>query len=116
MMWRSTTRTLRAGDQLRETARMAYLIAAPVIIPSPGVPPKKIAEFVGRVSTESESVSIAVMERPTGRSGPGQRPEFDEYTVVLAGVLTVETESGPLSVSAGQAVHAAAGEWLRYST
>jgi len=95
---------------------MAHFIAAPIGIPSPGTPPKKIAEFVGRVSTESESVSIAVMESPTGWSEPGQRPDFDEYTVVLAGVLTVETESGTLLVSAGQAVHAAPGEWLRYST
>jgi quercetin dioxygenase-like cupin family protein len=95
---------------------MVRLIPAPIVIPSPGTPPKVISEFVGRVATENGAVSVAVMESPTGWSEPGQRPEFDEYTVVVAGELRVETEDGSFSVSKGQAVHAAAGEWVRYST
>ena len=95
---------------------MANLIAAPIVIPSPGTPPKLISEFIGRVSTESSAASVAVMDSPTGWSEPGQRPEFDEYTVVLTGVLSVETEEGSFRVAGGQAVHALAGEWVRYST
>jgi mannose-6-phosphate isomerase-like protein (cupin superfamily) len=95
---------------------MAQLISAPIVIPSPGTPPKVISEFVGRVATQNGDVSVAVMESPTGWSEPGQRPEFDEYTVVVAGELRVETEAGALSVSKGQAVHVPAGEWVRYST
>jgi quercetin dioxygenase-like cupin family protein len=95
---------------------MAQLIETPTIIPSPGSPPKQIAEFVGRVRTGTPEVSIAEMHSPTGWAEPGQRPSFDEYTVVLDGALTVETEEGTLSVAAGQAVHIAPGEWVRYST
>lgn len=95
---------------------MTDLIPAPVLIASPGMPPKQIAEYFGRVSTDDAGVSIAVMESPTGWSEPGQRPEFDEYTVVLSGELMVETEDGTFSVSGGQAVHAKPGEWVRYST
>ncbi len=95
---------------------MARLIEGPFVVPSPGTPPKKIAEFVGRASTATESVSVAVMESPTGWSEPGQRPEFDEYTLVISGELTVETEDGILVVRGGQALHAPAGEWVRYST
>jgi quercetin dioxygenase-like cupin family protein len=92
------------------------LIEQPFVVPSPGTPPKQIAEFVGRAATLDEALSVAVMESPSGWREPGQRPEFDEYTVVLRGVLTVETEDRTLSVTAGQAVHAPAGEWVRYST
>jgi ethanolamine utilization protein EutQ (cupin superfamily) len=95
---------------------MATLIDAPVIVASPGTPPKKIAEYVGRVSTRTEAASVAVMESPSGWTEPGQRPEFDEFTVVLSGELAVETEGATLVVRAGQAVHAPAGEWVRYST
>lgn len=95
---------------------MARLIDSPVVVPSPGTPPKTIAEFIGRVSTGSEGCSVAVMRSPTGWTEPGQRPEFDEYTVVIEGELTVETEGPTLLVQAGQAVHAPAGEWVRYST
>lgn len=95
---------------------MARLIERPFIIASPGSPPKQIAEFVGRVATLDEALSVAVMDSPSGWQEPGQRPEFDEYTVVLRGELTVETDDGTLSVGAGQAVHAPAGQWIRYST
>jgi ethanolamine utilization protein EutQ (cupin superfamily) len=95
---------------------MAALVPAPSVIDAAGEPPKKISEFVGRIATESADVSIAIMESPSGWSEPGQRPDFDEYSVVLEGELRVENEEGELSVAAGQAVHASAHEWVRYST
>jgi len=95
---------------------MAELIDGPVVIPSPGSPPKTISEYVGRVSTKTTNASVAVMDSPAGWTEPGQRPEFDEYTVVLRGELTVKTEGGTLVVRAGQAVHTSPGEWVRYST
>ena len=95
---------------------MAQLIAAPTIIPSPGTPPKQIAEYIGRVATESPAVSVAMMDSPPGWSEPGQCPEFDEYTLVLAGELSVETDEQSFRVVAGQAIHAPAGQWVRYST
>ena len=96
---------------------MPRLIAAPTVVPAAGEPPKLIREFVGRVNTGTEAVSVAIMESPQGWVEPGQAPEFDEYTVVLDGRLVVESRGGPpLSVDAGQAVHTAPGEWVRYST
>ena len=99
-----------------QTLRMARLVPSPVLIASPGSPPKEIAEYIGRVSTKSEAASVAVMRSPTGWAEPGQCPEFDEYTVVLAGELTVDTASETLRVRDGQAVLVPAGEWVRYST
>jgi ethanolamine utilization protein EutQ (cupin superfamily) len=95
---------------------MAHLIPAPTVIQSPGSPPKQIEEFVGRVATQNPAVSVAVMRSPTGWSEPGQRADFDEYTIVLSGRLSVETGGGTLAVASGQAVQVAAGEWVRYST
>jgi hypothetical protein len=95
---------------------MPRLIEAPAIVTAAGTPPKRIAEYVGRLRSANSEVSIAVMESPAGWSEPGQRPEFDEYTVVLHGVLEIEHESGRLRVPAGQAAIAVAGEWVRYST
>ncbi|MBA3267096.1 MAG: cupin domain-containing protein [Acidimicrobiia bacterium] len=96
---------------------MARLIAAPSIVPAAGDPPKTIIEFVGRVNTGTEAVSLAVMESPSGWTEPGQTPEFDEFTLVLEGQVVVESREGDaLVVEAGQAVHAPAGEWVRYST
>ena len=92
------------------------LIPAPAVIPAAGTRPKRIEEFVGRVSTATAAVSIARMVAPAGWVEPGQKPEFDEYTLVLEGSLRVETRNGSLDVSAGQAVCVAAGEWVRYST
>lgn len=77
---------------------------------------KLIDEYIGRVNSGDERVSIAHMRSPAGWSEPGQRPAFDEYTVVLGGALQVEFEGGLLEVSAGQAVIVRAGEWVRYST
>jgi mannose-6-phosphate isomerase-like protein (cupin superfamily) len=95
---------------------MPELIDAPVRVEAAGEPPKLIDEFAGRASGGEERLSIARMRSPAGWSEPGQRPEFDEYTVVLAGSLSVESESGSLDVGAGQGVLVRAGEWVRYST
>jgi mannose-6-phosphate isomerase-like protein (cupin superfamily) len=95
---------------------MPELIESPVRVEAAGEPPKLIDEFAGRASGGEERVSVARMRSPAGWSEPGQRPEFDEYTVVLSGALRVESEDGSLEVGSGQAVLARAGEWVRYST
>jgi len=96
---------------------MARLIATPSVVPAVGEPPKTIVEFVGQVNTGTDGVSLAVMESPGGWIEPGQTPQFDEYTLVLEGQVVVESRQGQaLVVAAGQAVHAPAGEWVRYST
>jgi mannose-6-phosphate isomerase-like protein (cupin superfamily) len=95
---------------------MPELIDAPVRVEAAGEPPKLIDEFVGRASGGEERLSIARMRSPAGWSEPGQRPEFDEYTMVLAGTLQVEGEDGSLDVEAGQGVLVRAGEWVRYMT
>jgi mannose-6-phosphate isomerase-like protein (cupin superfamily) len=95
---------------------MAELIDTPVRVEAAGTPPKLIDEFAGRASNGEARVSVARMRSPAGWAEPGQRPEFDEYTVVVAGALRVETEGGELDVRAGQGVLARAGEWVRYST
>ena len=95
---------------------MPQLIERPKVITAAGNVPKRIEEFVGRVGTGDEAVSVARMRSPAGWEEPGQTPEFDEFTVVLRGLLRVEHESGTLDVRAGQAVVARAGEWVRYST
>jgi uncharacterized cupin superfamily protein len=92
------------------------LIASPSRVEAAGEPPKLIDEHVGRVNTGTETVSVAHMRSPAGWQEPGQRPEFDEYTLMLHGVLHVEHEDGTLEVRAGQAVIAHAGEWVRYAT
>jgi mannose-6-phosphate isomerase-like protein (cupin superfamily) len=95
---------------------MPELIEEPVRVEAAGEPPKLIDEFAGRASNSEERVSVARMRSPAGWQEPGQRPEFDEYTVVLSGALHVESENGALDVSAGQGVLVRAGEWVRYST
>lgn len=92
------------------------LIEKPTVIEAAGNLPKRIEEFIGRVNSGTEAVSIARMKSPPGWVEPGQTPEFDEYTVVLAGVLRVESREGVTDVSAGQTVIARRGEWVRYST
>ncbi len=91
-------------------------IPAPTRITAAGNKPKLIDEYVGRVNSETEALSVAHMRSPGGWIEPGQRPSFDEYTVVLRGLLRVEHEGGQLDVAAGQAVITHAGEWVRYST
>ncbi len=95
---------------------MARLIESPSVIQAAGNKPKKIEEFVGRVNSGTSDVSVARMTSPGGWLEPGQTPEFDEYTVVLRGLLRVETRGGTLDVRAGQAVIISKGEWVRYST
>ncbi|SRR5712691_4969696 len=93
---------------------MPTLIAKPTRIAVPGN--KFVDEYFGRVNSGDSQVSIAHMRSPAGWSEPGQRPEFDEYTLVLSGAVHVEHEGGVMEVSAGQAVMARKGEWIRYST
>jgi mannose-6-phosphate isomerase-like protein (cupin superfamily) len=93
---------------------MPTLIDCPTPIPVPGG--KQIHEYIGVVNSGTEAASVAIMNSPAGWSEPGQRPEFDEFTVVLKGALHVEFEGGTLDVSAGQAVISKKGEWVRYST
>jgi ethanolamine utilization protein EutQ (cupin superfamily) len=94
------------------------LIERPSRVEAAGSKPKLIDEYVGRVNTGEGRVSLAHMRSPEGWVEPGQRPDFDEYTVVLEGCLHVESHDGgePLRVSAGQAVLVRGGEWVRYST
>lgn len=95
---------------------MPRLIQHPTIVQAAGNKPKQIEEFVGRVNTTDAHVSLARMNSPEGWVEPGQRPEFEEITLVLAGMLRVDFEDGSLDVLPGQAVVAAKGEWVRYST
>ena len=95
---------------------MPTLIARPTIVQAVGNKPKRIEEFIGRVNSGTTDVSIARMTSPSGWVEPGQTPEFDEYTLVLRGELTVESQGSQLTVQAGQAVIVPAGEWVRYST
>ena len=95
---------------------MPTLIENPTRIQAAGTKPKLIDEYIGRVNSNSSPVSVAHMRSPTGWQEPGQTPEFDEYTIVLRGMLRVEHRGGHLDVRAGQAVIAHRGEWVRYST
>jgi mannose-6-phosphate isomerase-like protein (cupin superfamily) len=95
---------------------MPRLIEAPSVIQAAGTKPKRIEEFAGRVNSGHGAVSVARMVSPTGWAEPGQRPDFEEITVVLRGLLRVEHEGGALEVRAGQAVVTSPGEWIRYST
>ena len=91
-------------------------ILKPTTITAAGNKPKRIDEYIGRVNSGTEGVSVAHMRSPGGWVEPGQRPDFEEYTLVLKGALHVEFEGGSLEVQAGQAVITHAGEWVRYST
>lgn len=91
-------------------------ISSPTIVQAAGNKPKQIEEFIGRVNSRTEALSIARMKSPAGWLEPGQTPEFDEYTVVLRGMLRVTTRTGVADVRAGQAVIANRGEWVQYST
>ncbi len=95
---------------------MPTLIEGPSIIQAAGTKPKRIEEYAGRVNSGHSRVSVARMISPEGWLEPGQQPEFEEITLVLKGVLRVESKEGRLDVRAGQAVVAHPGEWVRYST
>jgi len=104
-------KNLKKGHEL-----MPKLIDAPTVIKAAGNKPKVIEEFVGRVNSKTEAVSIARMKSPAGWAEPGQTPEFDEYTVVLRGLLRITSRTGVLDVKAGQAVIIHRNEWVQYST
>ncbi len=95
---------------------MPQHIKAPAIVKAAGNKPKIIEEYVGRLNTQTEQLSIARMKSPNGWAEPGQTPEFDEFTVVFKGMLRVETEDETIDVRAGEGIIARAGEWIRYST
>jgi mannose-6-phosphate isomerase-like protein (cupin superfamily) len=92
------------------------LVSKPARVAAAGTKPKLIDEYIGRVNTETQGLSVAHMRSPGGWVEPGQTPDFDEYTVVLRGTLRVESQQGVLDVQAGQAVLTPKGEWVRYST
>ena len=95
---------------------MPTLVAEPTRIRAAGNKPKLIDEYIGRVNSRTAALSVAHMRSPQGWEEPGQEPEFDEFTVVLKGMLRVKHREGVMDVSAGQAVIAHRGEWVQYST
>ena len=95
---------------------MAEKINSPTIIQAAGNKPKMIKEYIGRVNSGTQNLSVAHMQSPAGWQESGQTPEFDEYTIVLSGTLRVETHTEILDVNAGEAVITRADEWVRYST
>jgi len=95
---------------------MPTLIAQPARISAAGTKPKLIDEYVGRVNSKTAGVSVAHMRSPQGWEEPGQTPEFDEFTVVLKGMVRVRHKGGQMDVMPGQAVIAHGGEWIQYST
>lgn len=95
---------------------MPTLISSPSRIAAAGTTPKIINEYIGRVNSKTSAVSIAHMRSPAGWVEPGQKPTFDEYTLVLKGMLRVDHEAGSIDVRAGQAIIAHSGEWIRYSS
>lgn len=95
---------------------MPQLIKGPTVVQAAGNRPKRIEEFAGRVNSGHSGVSVARMQSPAGWEEPGQRPAFEEITVVLRGTVRVDFDGGSMDVAAGQAVVTAPGEWVRYST
>jgi quercetin dioxygenase-like cupin family protein len=95
---------------------MPTIIKNPTKIEAAGNKPKIIEEFVGKVNSFNEEISIAKMKSPEGWEEPGQTPEFDEYTIVLKGLLRVETQDMAINLKAGEAIITHKGEWIRYST
>lgn len=95
---------------------MATIIKSPTTIEAAGTPPKQIEEFIGRVNSRTDALSIARMRCPSGWFEPGQTPEFDEYTVVLKGTLHIRLKEGEFDIAAGQAIIVNSGEWVQYSS
>jgi mannose-6-phosphate isomerase-like protein (cupin superfamily) len=95
---------------------MAIKIKGPTIIKAAGNKPKRIEEFIGRVNSKTDEVSIARMKSPDGWIEPGQTPAFNEYTIVLKGMLRVRTKDEIIDINEGEAFIAQAGEWVQYST
>jgi mannose-6-phosphate isomerase-like protein (cupin superfamily) len=101
---------------LLEGALMPTLVAQPTRISAAGTKPKLIDEYIGRVNSKTTGVSVAHMRSPQGWEEPGQTPEFDEFTLVLKGMVRVRHKGGEIDVMPGQAVIALGGEWIQYST
>jgi mannose-6-phosphate isomerase-like protein (cupin superfamily) len=99
-----------------EVSSPPTLIEKPARVAAAGSKPKLIDEYIGRVNSDTQTLSLAHMRSPSGWTEPGQTPDFDEYTVVLKGMLLIEFQGGTLEVRAGQAVITRRGEWVRYST
>ncbi len=95
---------------------MPTLVAQPTRISAAGTKPKLIDEYIGRVNSKTDGVSVAHMRSPQGWEEPGQTPEFDEFTLVLKGMVRVRHKGGQMDVTAGQAVIVHGGEWIQYST
>ena len=95
---------------------MPKKILSPSVITAAGNKPKRIEEFIGRVNSKTSDLSIAKMTSPSGWVEPGQKPEFDEYTVVLKGMLRVTTKNEVIDVKAGEAIIVSKNEWIQYST
>jgi len=95
---------------------MPIVIKSPTIIEAAGNKPKIIEEYFGQVNSKTSEVSVAKMTSPQGWIEPGQRPQFDEYTVVLKGTLQVKTEKEMIDINAGSAILTKKGEWIQYST
>lgn len=95
---------------------MAKVIEQPTLVEAAGEPSKTIEEYIGRINSNTNTLSIARMKSPSGWSEPGQKPEFDEFTVVLQGVLHIRLKDREFDVAAGQAVSISAGEWVQYSS
>ena len=95
---------------------MPTLIAQPTRISAAGTKPKLIDEYIGRVNTKTDAASVAHMRSPQGWAEPGQTPEFDEFTLVLKGIVRVRHKDGQIDVGPGQAVITHRGEWIQYST
>lgn len=91
-------------------------IDKPTIIQAAGNKPKRIEEFIGRVNSETDDLSIARMKSPPGWIEPGQKPEFNEYTIVLNGMLRVTTKDSIIDINEGESVIVHSGEWVQYST
>jgi mannose-6-phosphate isomerase-like protein (cupin superfamily) len=104
------------GNQAHRTFAMATHITKPTRVEAAGHPPKTIEEFIGRVNSRTDRVSIARMVSPAGWNESGQTPEFDEFTIVLRGSLQVKLKDRQLNVAAGEAIHVGQGEWVQYST
>jgi mannose-6-phosphate isomerase-like protein (cupin superfamily) len=106
----------RIEHLIRHDQVMAELIETPTQVEAAGTPPKMIREHVGVVNTGERRLSIAHMTSPPGWSEPWQRPDFDEWTMVLAGAVQVDDGTSSFTAAAGQSIHAPAGERVRYST
>ena len=95
---------------------MPTIIKKSTRIKAAGNKPKIIDEFIGRVNSATEQLSIAKMKSPAGWAEPGQAPEFDEYTIVLKGMIRVETKDEIFDIKAGEGIITHKGEWIKYST